>query len=114
MPLRESFNGSGNSIKIARSQESLNVLQIEYSACFEAKNTCEPAEQVYYDVSKIDGDPLVDQATAIIPSFPHCPKIECAGGNYHCPNVYYQPFDNWAVKACDSKSDLNVYLGEVR
>lgn len=114
MPMRESFNGAGNSIKVATSQGSLDILQIEYSACFEPKSTCGPAEQTYYDISKIDGDPLLDQGTAIIPSFPDCPKIECAAGDHHCPNVYYQPLDNWAVRECDSKSNLNVYFGGIR
>lgn len=111
MPLRETFNGFGNSIKVATSQGSLDILQIEYSACFEPKSSCEPPEQNYYDISKINGDPLLDQGTKIVPSFQVCPKIECAAGNRHCPNVYYHPLDNWAVKECDSKSDMDVHFG---
>jgi hypothetical protein len=110
MLFRESFDGLGNSLKITTQEKTSDVLQLEYSACFEAKDTCYPAEENYWDISKTNGDPLVQYGVKVIPSYLYCAAVSCPAGVTDCKFVYYKPNDNKAVRECDSRSDWNVHL----
>lgn len=111
-PFRLTVNGTGSSLKIATRQGSLDISQVEYSACFGEPNgiECYPPNQIFYDLSKINAQSKSEYGVRITPSFPQCVSIECPAGPRKCDLVYYVPGDNYATKACDVRTDLDVEL----
>lgn len=109
---RLTINGIGNSIKIATQKGGSNITQVEYSACFpNYRNVaCWPPNTIFYDLSDINGDPLVEYGIRIEPSFENCTTISCPPGVQQCDLVYYHPNNNYAVRSCDSYADLNVNI----
>lgn len=109
-PFRLAFNGTGTSLKASTEWQSSNVAQIEYSACYEGSgNTdCHPLNMVYYDLSKINDAPNAEFGVFIEPSFAECATVFCPVNVHRCESTYYHPEDNFAVKACDVGTDLNV------
>lgn len=103
LPLRQtSSDGTGNSIKVSTAKGSANITQVEYSADFSQ-------EIFWYDLSDINGNPLIAYGTRLRPSL-NCPVVTCEPFNWTCQPVYHHPEDNWATKACSTRSDLNVEL----
>lgn len=111
-PFRLTINGTGNSLQIATHEGSRDIVQVEYSACFE--NTkgidCYPPNLIFYDLSKINGRSQTEYGIRITPTCQHCVSIDCPAGVQKCDMVYYTPTDNYATKACDVHTDLNVEL----
>jgi hypothetical protein len=109
LPFRLTVNGTRTSIKVSTTWRSLRVTQIEYSACFGNENSdCGPFNMIYYDLSKINDPSNTEYGVRIEPKFAGCETINCPAHVYRCEKTYYQPSDNYATKACDVKTDLNV------
>lgn len=107
-PYRLTMNGTGNSLKVASHKGSSEIIQIEYSACFENSQRilCTPLNQIFYDLSKINGKSQTEYGVRLMPSRPECVTINCPSGVQHCNLVYYSPHDDYATKACDVGTDL--------
>lgn len=111
-PYRLTIDGKGTSLKIATQKGSSNITQVEYSACFPSKwdTGCLPLQTVFYDLSNINGNPLMQYGIRIEPSFENCITITCPPNVRQCDQVYNNPDENYATKACDSSADLKVDL----
>lgn len=109
-PFRITTNGTGNSLKVSTREGSSEITQIEYSACFEnpERIPCCPPNQIFYDLSKINGTSQTEYGIRITPSHPECIAIDCPSGVQECDLVYYSPHDDYATKACDVRADLDV------
>ncbi|KAL4889166.1 hypothetical protein BDV59DRAFT_195852 [Aspergillus ambiguus] len=103
---RPTANRTGVSIKVAAHPDLLNVLQFEYSAI---------PPMVWWDVSCIDlhGDPaIVDAGFAVTPTTSgSCLPVVCRAGEHRCPDVYYKPDDDFAVRTCSVDIWLTMEIG---
>ncbi|KAJ6105143.1 antigenic thaumatin domain-containing protein [Penicillium sp. IBT 18751x] len=109
-PFHLTVDGVGSSLKVSTRWRSLQITQIEYSACFgnESSPGCGPLNMIYYDLSKINDPSNTDYGVRIEPSYAECATINCPANVYRCDSTYYQPDDNYATKACGVGTDLNV------
>ena len=87
-PFRAKGNGGGISLKVSRSTTMYPHEQIEYTVS---------GDRVFYDLSFIDGRPFKNINLAPDRA---CPKIKGAG------DVYFQPKDDWATKACTIQANI--------
>ncbi|KAJ5993392.1 antigenic thaumatin domain-containing protein [Penicillium sp. IBT 35674x] len=109
-PYRLTVDGVGSSLKVSTRWRSLQVTQIEYSACFgnEGSTDCRPMNMIYYDLSKINDPSNTEYGVRIEPTFANCATIHCPANVYRCDSTYYEPDDNFATKGCDVGTDLKV------
>ncbi|PYI09137.1 hypothetical protein BO78DRAFT_309071, partial [Aspergillus sclerotiicarbonarius CBS 121057] len=102
---RPTINGTGVSIKIATADSMLDVLQFEYSIVYPT---------VYWDVSCINLDNssvMITKGLSAIPDIPGCPFVICDETSDACPDVYYKPYDNYAVRGCSANASVDMQIG---
>lgn len=105
----------GTSIKLARATHDLdtgqNQGQLEYSC----------TDQCYFDWSWIDDKknqstkhadyfPGANTTMILRPSDPKCDTLICVAGDTTCKNAYFNPTDNYAVRACSLQADVHLTL----
>lgn len=98
-------NGRGTSIKMATQPVMSDVIQFEYTV---------HSTVVYWDVSLIDSkpnSPFIDPGFAVIPDRTDCNRVICRPQDYNCPDVYFEPNDNYAVRGCESNTKLRMVIG---
>ena len=100
---RTNPNGGGISLKIATTQNDSIITQFEYTYHTNESN-------VYYDISNVNGYPFAEWGIALNPSFTNCSSIVCTPEVLICSNVYNEPNDDYAVKSCDTSSNLTLTL----
>ena len=99
-------NDGGISIKIAKSNDNGNlpstgVSQFEYTIT---------SDNVWYDLSNINGNPLQGISILLAPSESSCPTVQCASNDETCKAAYNQPNDDTATHACAPNADLMLTL----
>lgn len=105
---REQFggtSGAGISIKMSPDDDwSYNLAQFEYT--YQPENN-----QVWYDISFVNGNPYMGNNQQIITGDATCPSPFCAAGDSDCNQAYLipapDPQPNWA---CDPSLDLVYQL----
>lgn len=90
--------GAGVSIKLARTNDldtaANDIMQFEYTL---------GGNQVFYDLSMVNGDPFKGLGPVIHPSVATCPISSES-------DAYYKFDDDWATKACVVNADLVLSL----
>ncbi|KKZ59820.1 hypothetical protein EMCG_05349 [[Emmonsia] crescens] len=98
---RANPNGGGISLKISNTPSDATITQFEYTLA---------GSKVFYDISNINGYPLVHGGVSLTPSSGQCPAVICPAGEHFCNGAYNQPDDNHATHACSSSADLTMTL----
>ncbi|PGH36065.1 hypothetical protein GX50_01077 [[Emmonsia] crescens] len=98
---RSNPNGGGISLKISNTPSDAAVTQFEYTLA---------GPKVFYDISNINGYPLVHGGVSLTPSSGQCPGVICQAGDHFCKEAYNQPHDDHATHACASSADLTMTL----
>ena len=102
-------DGGGISIKMAiQPHMSDNTVWVTYTA---------RDMVVYWDVSLINTkshSPFLDEGFAVIPNRPGCIPAVCRPFNAYCPDVYFHPDDNYAVRGCSRDVKLQMIIGHKR
>ena len=94
-------NQGGVSIKMSDKEDKGEISQFEYTIT---------DDQVFYDLSNIDGYPFKEGGISITPSDSSCPSISCDAGVANCHEAYNQPYDDHATKGCAASADLHMTL----
>lgn len=101
-------DGGGISIKMAIQPDMSDIIQFEYTV---------QGTVVYWDVSLINTkshSPFMDEGFAVIPDQRDCIPAICRPFDAHCPDVYYHPDDNFAVRGCSQNIKLQMTIGHER
>ena len=101
---RSKQDGSGISIKLGVDPVlGPNITQFEY--------TLNVKEQlVWYDLSFVNGNPLPNQPILLQSSVSSCTSVGCIDNATCSSAVYYKPYDNAAVAACDQNANLFLFV----
>lgn len=98
---RSSGNGGGVSMKMSLEKGSKDVSQFEYTV---------KGDQVFYDLSNVNGYPFSDGGISLEPSEKGCTPVTCSAGEPKCQEAYSQPYDDHATHGCKVTTDLNMIL----
>lgn len=97
----------GISIKLSIHPDMSEVMQFEYTVSH---------ADVYWDVSFINlplSSPLFQAGFSAMPVPAVCSSAACAPNDRSCRDVYFQPYDDYAVRKCPRDVALTVHLGSV-
>lgn len=94
-PLRLIWLG-GTSVKLSLSSDMAEITQFEYTI----------TDQIYYDISNVNGHPFRRWGMEIVPTKAGCAKRICPPGVALCAEAYNAPHDDWVVRACSPDTDL--------
>lgn len=97
---RTNADGGGISLKISRDQSQSEVTQFEYTL----------NNDLWYDISNINGYPFEKYGLTLIPTGANCPNVLCAAGVSQCHDAYNVPTDDHATSMCDIESDTVLVL----
>jgi hypothetical protein len=100
---RTNPNGGGISLKIATVPVQSNITQFEYTY-----RTCDT--NLYYDISNVNGGPFQEWGFKLSPSAPDCSSVSCDPSEPICPDIYYHPRDDFAMRSCDVSANLTLTL----
>ena len=102
-PLPGGIPPGGISIKVSEDpsweSDDSPILQFEY--------TYDPATQeVWYDLSNVNGDPFLRDGFTLQPTSPDCTTITCAPGEETCHDAFTYPTETGVVFRCNSNNSL--------
>ena len=101
-------NGSGMSIKIAKTEDDLR----RGTCQLQAESTL-AGNRVYWDLSRVNDENNVwvpYSYFAVPTNHPDCERRSCLAGNYRCLDEYVLPTDDYATTDCSSDAIINLHL----